>query len=49
METPIEGTMGETAEAKGAKLRGKYWNFSLMASCDEKKQRKSEHKTLLKV
>jgi hypothetical protein len=37
MEAPIGDTMGETAEAKGAKLRGKYYNFSLMASCDEKK------------
>jgi hypothetical protein len=37
MEVPIEGTMGETAEAKGAKLREKYYNFSLMASCGEKK------------
>jgi hypothetical protein len=37
MEAPIEGTMDETAEAKGAKLREKYYNFSLMTSCDEKK------------
>jgi hypothetical protein len=44
METPIEDTMGETVEAKEAKLRGKYYNFSLMASCDEKKWRISEHK-----
>jgi hypothetical protein len=38
MEEPTEGTMDETVEAKGAKLRRKYCNFSLVASCDEKKQ-----------
>jgi hypothetical protein len=38
METPIEDTMDETAEAKVAKLRGKCYNFSSMASCAEKKQ-----------
>jgi len=37
MEMPIKDTRAETAEEKEARLKGKYYNFSLKASYGDTK------------